>query len=61
MSGDIRLPRKTQAMSHIMMCRPAAFGYNEQTAEDNVFQNKGKKTQEKIHEQALKEFDNFVE
>lgn len=48
-----------QTTNHILMIRPARFGYNAQTAVNNAFQVKG--AQEKAQEKALKEFDAFVE
>ena len=41
------------------MIRPVNFGYNEETAESNAFQNKDKNQQE-VQEKALAEFNNFV-
>ncbi|PTQ93578.1 hypothetical protein C8P68_10840 [Mucilaginibacter yixingensis] len=43
----------------LLMIRPVAFGYNEQTAESNAFQIKDT-AQQDAQEQALKEFDRFV-
>jgi len=48
-----------QTTSHILMIRPASFGYNAETAVNNAFQRAGAETN--INELALKEFDNFVE
>ena len=42
------------------MIRPAAFGYNSQTAENNTFQHKPQMDQKVISQQALKEFDELV-
>jgi hypothetical protein len=47
-----------QSTTNILMIRPASFGYNEQTAESNTFQNN---TTEQVHEKALQEFDAFVQ
>ncbi len=48
--------------SHILMVRPANFGYNEQTAASNAFQQQDNTlTPEVIQNQALAEFDQFVE
>ncbi len=48
--------------SHILMVRPANFGYNEQTAASNAFQQQDNTlTPEAIQNQALAEFDQFVE
>jgi hypothetical protein len=43
--------------SQIFMIRPVKFGYNEQTAQSNSFQNKTEGESEKIQREALKEFD----
>ena len=51
-----------QNTSTIIMVRPAAFGFNEQTATDNHFQQKiSTLTQDKIQEAVLKEFDGFAD
>lgn len=42
------------------MIRPCAFGYNEDTADSNPFQNKELRNEENIQENALLEFDNMV-
>ena len=43
------------------MVRPASFGYNEETAANNVFQTSMQAlTQQEIQEKAIKEFDDFV-
>lgn len=45
----------------LFMVRPAHFGYNVETAENNSFQsNEGTMTVEEIEEAAKDEFDNFV-
>lgn len=44
----------------IFMIRPAAFGYNSETAVNNVFQNVPKTNPEVIQHQALNEFDELV-
>lgn len=50
------------AASTILMIRPAAFGYNEQTAADNYFQdNNTALSKEDIHVKALAEFDAMVQ
>lgn len=48
-----------QTTSRILMVRPSLFGYNEETATNNYFQQKH--NQEGVANAALKEFDNFVE
>ncbi len=52
----------SQTTPHIMMVRPANFGFNPETAENNAFQNKdvGLSLQE-IKTKARQEFDGFVE
>ncbi|WP_256005188.1 citrulline utilization hydrolase CtlX [Pedobacter deserti] len=49
-----------QTTRNILMIRPVNFRFNEQTAENNKFQ-KASDLQDQVHEQALKEFDQFVE
>jgi len=50
-----------QLTDTVMMVRPASFGYNEQTALNNSFQNKDESlTQQEIKLQAQSEFDAFV-
>lgn len=46
--------------NHIMMVRPAAFGYNSQTAGTNAFQSEPEQDQAETHRLALQEFDNAV-
>jgi hypothetical protein len=46
--------------SHILMIRPVSFGFNEQTAESNAFQNQDAVKQDN-QQQALKEFDAFAD
>ncbi len=56
------LIKRRQTTDQILMIRPAAFGYNPQTAENNAFQQKdGAENTEVIQQQALKEFDAFVD
>jgi len=43
----------------ILMIRPVSFGFNEQTAESNAFQNR-EDDQQLVQANALAEFDNFV-
>ena len=46
----------------VFMVRPANFGYNSETAENNAFQdNSGRMTVEEIKEAAKDEFDAFVQ
>ena len=50
-----------QTTNHILMVRPAHFGFNPQTAESNAFQtNKKGLTKAEIEQQAVEEFDEFV-
>ena len=46
--------------SHILMVRPAAFGYNEETAANNHFQQQISSSREHVQQQALAEFDAMV-
>lgn len=50
-----------QTTSHILMVRPKHFGFNTETAANNVFQGKMAISNEEIQHQAVKEFDAFVE
>lgn len=47
--------------STILMVRPAAFGFNIETAANNYFQSKPAINKEELQENALAEFDNMVE
>ena len=50
-----------QLTDHILMVRPANFGFNPDTAENNAFQNNDKRlTKAQIKAAAKKEFDLFV-
>ncbi|MBS1530160.1 MAG: amidinotransferase [Bacteroidetes bacterium] len=48
-----------QTTSTILMIRPVNFGFNEQTASSNAFQNRFAE-QQQVQDKALKEFDGFV-
>lgn len=48
-----------QATKHLLMIRPVNFKFNEQTAENNKFQQAS--VQDDVHNQALIEFDGFVD
>src|ERR1700733_12914596 len=48
-----------QSTSHILMIRPVNFGFNEQTAESNAFQNRNAQN-EGVNQKARKEFDGMV-
>jgi hypothetical protein len=49
-----------QSTNSIVMVRPANFGYNPETAENNTFQVKDDESQETIKEKAIEEFDKAV-
>lgn len=49
-----------QTTTDLIMIRPAAFGFNAQTAENNTFQNKPNLEQAEIKQRVLKEFDGLV-
>jgi hypothetical protein len=49
------------AASTILMIRPAAFGFNEETAADNYFQNYTGADKEALQQKALAEFDAMVQ
>jgi len=49
-----------QLTSHILMIRPANFGFNEQTAANNSFQSKDIIDNNELKEIARQEFDNMV-
>lgn len=51
----------SQSAKHILMVRPAHFGYNAETAVSNAFQNKSTLSQTEIQQKALAEFDAFQE
>jgi hypothetical protein len=46
--------------STILMIRPAAFGFNKETAINNFFQSPSSLTAEQLQQKALGEFDNMV-
>jgi hypothetical protein len=49
----------SQSTSNILMIRPVSFGFNEQTAASNAFQNRDA-DQQAVQDRALVEFDRFV-
>lgn len=49
----------SQSTSNILMIRPVSFGFNEQTAASNAFQNRDA-DQQAVQDRALAEFDRFV-
>ena len=53
---------QSQATSNILMIRPVSFGFNDQTAESNAFQDTKAKalTKDVSQQDALKEFDEMV-
>ena len=53
---------QSQCTSAVLMIRPASFGYNEETAANNVYQQKpGNSDSGIIQQQALVEFDAFAQ
>lgn len=50
----------SQIASTILMVRPASFGFNAETAQNNVFQKNIKASQKEIQQKAVEEFDKFV-
>ncbi len=53
---------RNQTTSTILMIRPASFAFNEETAANNAFQSRdGKMTAEEIRQNAVREFDGFVQ
>jgi len=50
----------SQISSTILMVRPASFGFNAETAQNNVFQKNVKASQKEIQQKAIAEFDKFV-
>lgn len=59
---EISHKMQPQVSSHILMIRPVRFGFNEETAESNAFQDAeiAAKTKDVAQEDALEEFDNMV-
>jgi hypothetical protein len=52
---------RRQTTRHILMVRPANFGFNEETAENNAFQSRdGRLSPAEIRKKAMEEFDRFV-
>lgn len=45
----------------LLMIRPAMFGFNEQTAASNAFQNRDAQQDGNVADKALQEFDTFVD
>lgn len=54
-------PISNQVTNTVFLIRPAAFGYNVQTAVSNAFQNKPSESEENIKNQAILEFDEMAE
>jgi hypothetical protein len=48
-----------QSTNNLLMIRPVSFGFNEQTAGSNAFQNRDA-DQQAVQDKALAEFDHFV-
>jgi hypothetical protein len=57
---ELRITTMSQTTSAILMIRPVNFGFNEQTAGSNAFQNRNAEEQQ-VQNKALKEFDNLVD
>jgi hypothetical protein len=51
----------SQVTSTILMIRPASFGYNTETAANNVFQSQLSLSNDEVQQKVLQEFDGFVE
>ena len=49
-----------QITDHVLMIRPANFGANPDTSEDNTFQSESDKSKTQIRSLAIEEFDNMV-
>ncbi len=61
MKSNSHLKMTEQCASTVLMVRPAHFGYNEQTEDDNAFQSQQDDlTEEAVHGLALSEFDALV-
>src|SRR6185436_6309226 len=52
-------PSYDQAASAVLVIRPKSFGFNQQTAKTNLFQNAADNEKD-INRKAVNEFDNFV-
>ncbi|MBX2845103.1 MAG: amidinotransferase, partial [Saprospiraceae bacterium] len=53
---------RKQTTSTVLMIRPRNFGFNEETAENNSFQQKGDNyNPTAVQQKAIEEFDGFVE
>lgn len=50
-----------QITDTVLMIEPVAFGFNQQTAVNNFFQQNDSLSAESVHERALEEFRNMVE
>ena len=54
--------KMTQITNHIMMIKPVAFSYNEETAVNNFYQRSlNNFSSYEVNKKACREFDNFVE
>ena len=51
---------RNQTTSHILMVRPANFGFNPETAENNFYQQRDEREADEINKIAQQEFDGFV-
>jgi len=53
---------RRQTTRHILMVRPANFGFNEETAANNAFQSRdGRLSPDAMRQKAVEEFDAFVQ
>jgi len=53
------MKKDNQSTSHLLMIRPVNFGFNEETAESNAFQNRNA-DKDGVQQKALAEFDQMV-
>lgn len=51
---------RLQTTDTVLMVRPARFGFNEETAQNNHFQTRSEH-QDRVAEEAIKEFDGYVQ
>ncbi len=58
---NLRNKIRNQTTRHLLMVRPAHFGFNEETAKSNAFQSKdNSESTIAIQQKAIEEFDGFV-
>lgn len=58
-ANELSSMSNTQSTSHILMIRPVNFGFNEETAASNAFQNRNA-ARDGVNEKAQQEFDHMV-